>query len=151
MLWGVVLLFEVKRGSVRPRRALGACLIFGAAATRRTEANFYLSLRSLRVGFLPSCRSRPPRSAASGLVVVVRGTQRRARFRLALGTGTLPVVWFFQYSGGARPQWGGRYVLLSGVLLAIVGVVVLARRPAVLGALLALSVAVTGGGAAYLS
>jgi hypothetical protein len=39
-----------------------------------------------------------------------------------MALASLPVVWVFQYSGGAVPQWGGRYVLTSGLVLAAVGV-----------------------------
>jgi hypothetical protein len=64
----------------------------------------------------------------------------------------LPLVWLFQFSGGAAPQWGGRYVLTTGALLAVAGVVILARagRVAVV-ALVVLGLAVTGCGVAWLS
>ena len=41
----------------------------------------------------------------------------------------LPVVWFTEFLGGAGPQWGGRYLLCSGLLLAVVGVVESAALP----------------------
>ncbi len=31
----------------------------------------------------------------------------------------VPVVWVFQFTGGANPQWGGRYLLVTGTLLAV--------------------------------
>ncbi|MBX3314771.1 MAG: hypothetical protein KF906_10665 [Actinobacteria bacterium] len=42
----------------------------------------------------------------------------------------LPLVWAFQYVGGAGPQWGGRYVLASAFLLSVVGAVRLAGSEA---------------------
>ena len=64
---------------------------------------------------------------------------------------SLPLVWAFQYSGGAGPQWGGRYTLLSGALLAIVAVVVLEGRRTALVAVLLVSALVTAFGLAWLS
>ena len=64
---------------------------------------------------------------------------------------SLPVVWLFQYSGRCRPQWGGRYVLLSGVLLAVAGVVVLRHRRVALVAVVVVSLLVTGCGVVWLS
>ena len=53
--------------------------------------------------------------------------------------------------GGAGPQWGGRYVLLSGVLLAVVGIVVTARRAALVATIAACRCVVTGCGVVWLS
>jgi hypothetical protein len=63
----------------------------------------------------------------------------------------LPLVWMFQYTGGAGPQWAGRYVLTSGWLLVVLGVVH-ARRliPWVRTGLIVLSVAVTAFGGLWL-
>lgn len=36
---------------------------------------------------------------------------------LVLALTPLPLVWFFQYPGAAAPQWGGRYILATGLLL----------------------------------
>ena len=56
-----------------------------------------------------------------GLVLAWRDARRRLLAAIALLA--LPGVWMLQYTGGAGPQWGGRYVLLTGLLLAIVGIV----------------------------
>jgi hypothetical protein len=59
-------------------------------------------------------RRRPLRdgdSAASGWVVA------------AVALLAVPLVWAFQYVGGAGPQWGARYALPSSILLAVLGVV----------------------------
>jgi hypothetical protein len=70
----------------------------------------------------------------------------------AIALLALPLVWLFQYSGGAFPQWGGRYVLVSGVLLAVAGSTGVRRlvRPAAV-AVVALAVAVTATGVAWTS
>ncbi|MDZ7673567.1 MAG: hypothetical protein U5K30_00635 [Acidimicrobiales bacterium] len=52
---------------------------------------------------------------------------RRAGIVTVVAVVSLPIVWAFQLLGGAGPQWGGRYVLLSGFLLGVVGVVTLCR------------------------
>ncbi len=36
---------------------------------------------------------------------------------LILAVAPLPLVWFFQFPGAAAPQWGGRYILATGLLL----------------------------------
>jgi len=77
--------------------------------------------------------------------------EQRSRLTILFAVVSLPVVWLFQYQGGARPQWGGRYVLLSGVLLAVAGLVVLRHRRAALVATVVLSVFVTGCGVVWLS
>jgi hypothetical protein len=61
-------------------------------------------------------------------------------------------VWWFQYSGGAGPQWGGRYLLVSGSLLAVGAAVVLSGVPgAARWMVLGLAVLVTAAGVAWLS
>jgi hypothetical protein len=63
----------------------------------------------------------------------------------------LPLVWAFQFPGGAAPQWGGRYILTTGFLLAVLGVVALPRLPsAIRVGFVALSVGVTAFGVAWL-
>ena len=80
-------------------------------------------------GFVPGLLPAAP-LAAFGLVVTWWLRDRPAvRYVAALAVFSLPLVWMFQYTGGAGPQWGGRYVLVSGLLLATVGVVGLDRIP----------------------
>jgi hypothetical protein len=88
--------------------------------------------------------------AVVGLVVA----HRRPEFRrpVAIALLTLPLVWLFQFGGGAAPQWGGRYELTSGVLLVVVAAVALERcawRGAV--AMIVAAAAVTGLGLAWLA
>jgi len=101
------------------------------------------------LGFLPGLL------VASPLVVVgLVAARRRPAFArpVAIALVALPVVWVFQYGGGANPQWGGRYELCSGILLAVVGCVALETTPwRVAAAALALAGAVTGAGLAWLS
>lgn len=40
---------------------------------------------------------------------------------------SLPAVWLFQYVGGAGPQWGARYALLSAFVLVVAGIAALPR------------------------
>ena len=62
-----------------------------------------------------------------GAVLAWRDARRRLLAVIALLA--LPGVWLLQYTGGAGPQWGGRYVLLTGFLLAVIGVVALEALP----------------------
>jgi hypothetical protein len=125
------------------RRVAVLGVAFGAAALLLT-----VRLRS-GLGFVPGMLVTSPLAVAGALTC---GSDRRFVRPALIALGALPLVWWFQYGGGANPQWGGRYVLCSGALLAVVGVVALARRgpralvlPALLAAL------VTGAGVAWLS
>lgn len=72
-----------------------------------------------------------PRSGPRGLVVT-------------MALAALPLVWAFQYVGGAGPQWGGRYTLASAVLLTAVGAPRLVEHFRLVGrGVLALSVGVS--------
>jgi hypothetical protein len=64
---------------------------------------------------------------AFGAVLAWHDARRRLLALVALLA--LPGVWLLQYTGGAGPQWGGRYVLLTGFLLAVIGVVALEALP----------------------
>jgi len=101
------------------------------------------------VGFIPGFLSASPLAAAG---IAVGWTVRRWRVVGLLALLALPVVWLFQFSGGAAPQWGGRYVLVTGTLLVIGAAVVLPAMPkAGRIALVALAVLVTASGLAWLS
>jgi hypothetical protein len=94
-------------------------------------------------GFVPGLLVASP-FAAAGLGVGWRVP--RAGALLAIALAALPVVWCTQYSGGAFPQWGGRYTLLSGALLAVIAVAALVSRPRALAAFLVVALAVTAFG-----
>jgi len=100
-------------------------------------------------GFVPGLIAATP-IAAVGLA---RGwSDVRTRVVLGFALLPLPLVWAYQYTGGAVPQWGGRYILPSAILLLVVGLCSLpalatwARAGAVV-----LAVAVTGFGLVWLS
>jgi hypothetical protein len=75
------------------------------------------------LGFVPGLFAAAPLAAAG--LAVAPGTAS-GRYVLGVAVGALPLVWAFQYLGGALPQWGGRYALASCALLVVLGVVVLA-------------------------
>ncbi len=108
----------------------------------------YVARFSIGLGFVPGLLTACP-LAAAGLALA--WSRRECRTPAVLAVGALPIVWVAQYSGNAKPQWGGRYELLSGVLLAVVAVVALRGRRAALITTVALSVAVTACGVAWLS
>jgi hypothetical protein len=95
-------------------------------------------------------------AAASGVTAPARAEPPATVVRwfvLAIAVGAIPIVLATQFRGGAAPQWAGRYLLTSGLLLAIVGWARLAtadhRRVA--AATAALAVATTGTGVAWLA
>ncbi|MBK9181325.1 MAG: hypothetical protein IPM45_17500 [Acidimicrobiales bacterium] len=103
---------------------------------------------ALGLGFVPGLL---PASAvaAAGLFGA-----RTSREHLLLGGGllALPAIWLLQWPGEQAPQWGGRYLLVSGALLVVVGANAIdragmRRAPAV--ALLAVAAAVTWYGLAW--
>jgi hypothetical protein len=102
------------------------------------------------LGFVPGLFAAFPVAAAA---FAVRGPAPGARVMVAAAVATLPVVWAFQFIGGAGPQWGGRYVLGSMFLLGVVGVVSLGQgdvpRPIAL-TVVAMSVVVNLFGAVWL-
>jgi hypothetical protein len=84
--------------------------------------------------------------------LTVAWTARRWRIAGAIAVSAMPLVWLAQYSGGANPQWGGRYLLVSGTLLVVGGAVILSATPGrARVAFVALGVFVTLGGVAWLS
>ena len=77
--------------------------------------------------------------------------RKDVRIITVMAVAALPLVWMFQYSGGAGPQWGGRYTLLSGALLLVAATVVLEGHRAALVATVMLAALVTGFGLTWLS
>jgi hypothetical protein len=104
------------RGGGRPLVAWAALAGAAALAVARFSAG---------LGFLPGMLVASPLAVAGLVAGWARTPTRRVA---AIAVGALPIVWLYQYRGGANPQWGGRYVLLSGVLLAVLGVVMLCER-----------------------
>gem|GEM_PF-1226077 len=137
--------------------ALAVVLLLAPEARRRrlgwvalgVAVLFYAASVGDGLGFLPGLLVASPLAVVGILVVHRRPSFRRP---VAVALGALPVVWFFQYGGGAHPQWGGRYELCSGLLLAIVAAVALETVPwRTVVAVVAVAGAVTGAGLAWLS
>ncbi len=100
-------------------------------------------------GFVPGALVAAP-VAALGAVAAWR--QRASLIPLLVALLVLPVVWRFEFPGGAVPQWGGRYVLPTMLLLVVVGCSCLGAVDRRLAAtLVALSVLITGVGVGWLS
>ncbi|MGZ4681643.1 MAG: hypothetical protein ACXV8G_04210 [Acidimicrobiales bacterium] len=109
----------------------------------------YLFRFSTGLGFVPGLVATTPLAVAG---VVLGWSRPRAKLFLAFALVPLPLVFFFQFPGGAAPQWAGRYILTTGTILAAVGVACLPRLEQwVRRFLLGLSVAVTVFGLAWLS
>ena len=89
---------------------------------------------------------------AIGAFAGAKVVRRRAVLPLAIAVGAVPIVLLTQYRGGAAPQWGGRYLLPSGLLLTVIAVANLRMlaKP-VARAMVAFAVAVTGFGVAWLA
>ncbi len=83
--------------------------------------------------------------AGVGLACGVRRRDPEALIVMVVALGSLPLVWAVQFTGGALPQWGGRYILLSGWALMTIAVSHLeSRSPEYLRAIAGVGLAVTG-------
>jgi len=122
------------------RRSLPAALAAGALVLARTAAG---------LDFVPGMLVATPPAAVGVAVAWKRG--RVGHYITLVAVASLPLVWAFQFAGGAGPQWGGRYILLSGFLLGVVGIVAIADAPvAIRNSVVALSVLVTALGMAWM-
>jgi len=123
----------------------------GGVAAVGVAALYGLRLAS-GTDFVPGLFAAAP-LATIGLALGWHDRNRWSRPVLAIGVLAIPLVWAFQFLGGMTAQWGGRYLLVSGALLTVVGTVALATRlprAAQVGAL-ALAAAVTVFGLTWLS
>jgi hypothetical protein len=138
----LALLLLVARAAATPAgRRVATVALAGAAL-------LYATRFAKGLGFVPGLVAAAP-LAGLGLAYGWRG---RPRPVTVFAAGVLPAVWALQYTGGAPPQWGGRYLLLSGLVLGVVGVAALGRLDALARAgFVALAVAVTGFGLAWTS
>jgi hypothetical protein len=67
-----------------------------------------------------------------------------SRFSIIIAVAPLPILLAVQFTAGAAFQWGGRYVLLTGVVLAVAAIALLGPRyPRFLAAAIAGSLAIT--------
>lgn len=126
----------------------------GVAVAALAGAGALLALRVVvdGLGFVPGLLPAAPLAAAAVAVLHRRGTvrcddglaHRTAIIVSVTAVAAMPVVLAAQFRGGAAPQWGGRYLLVSGALLAVVGWALLSERPVpVQAAWAALAVGVT--------
>jgi hypothetical protein len=108
---------------------------------------YVLNVTSHGLGFVPGFLMAMPLGAVA---LALAWRDRNATLICAIALLAVPLVWLFQYSGGALPQWGGRYVLPTAFLLSVMGIAMLSeiRRPTS-WFLLGLSVAVTLMGVAW--
>ena len=109
----------------------------------------YLYRLASGLGFVPGLVATTPVAVAG---VVLGWREPRVRLAVALAVAPLPLVFLFQFPGGAAPQWAGRYILTTGVILAAVGMARLDRVERwVRTLLIVLSVGVTVFGVGWLS
>lgn len=141
---------------------LGGAVVLGVLAAVRAErrddrtfarfalaavAAVYLADAVGDLGFVPGLFVAFPLA-----VLGVQWTSRspNARTAIQISLISLPIVYLFQFLGGAGPQWGGRYTLASAVLLGVVGLTdIRGRHPMVCRGVLALTCAVTILGVAF--
>jgi hypothetical protein len=109
-----------------------------------------LVLMSDGLGFVPGLVPATPFAAAG--VVALRRANPASRILGASALVALPLVWSTQWLGGALPQWGGRYILTSGLVLGALGVAAAARSiPAARWTVTACAVVITLFGVTWLS
>ena len=87
---------------------IGCCALVGLYLLRFAEG----------LGFVPSLVAATP---FAGVGLALGWRSRPARLPMAVAVLSLTVVWALQYTGGAAPQWGGRYILTAGLVLGAVG------------------------------
>jgi len=139
----LVLLVVLARAAPSPGRT-------GIAAVAAAGVGVVYALRFADgFGFVPGLVAATP-FAALGLAWAWRSTDMRLLALAALVA--LPLVWAFQFPGGAAPQWAGRYILVSGFLLGVLGLASLHRIPRWSGlTFAAAALAVTGFGLGWLA
>ncbi|MGH9179634.1 MAG: hypothetical protein ACRD0N_13900 [Acidimicrobiales bacterium] len=109
----------------------------------------YLDRFDLGFGFIPSLLGAAP-LVAVGLALGWGPTG--GRYLLGVSLLALPLVWATQFQGGAAPQWGARYLLVSGLAMAVLGAVNLVTLASWARAfLVGLTVVVTGFGLIWTS
>ncbi len=89
-----------------------------------TAAALYLTRFMSGWGFVPGFLAAAPLALVGVFAAFDHTFPRRAVVVAAVGS--LPLVWAFQYVGGAAPQWGGRYQLPASTVLVVAGVVAVA-------------------------
>jgi hypothetical protein len=107
----------------------------------------FLRLVTFGPTFVPGMLAAVP-AAGLGISALLRD---RNRAIAVLVLGPIPLVWATQYPGAAEAQWAGRYILTSGVVLAVYGSVVVSRtKPKLVIGFLAANVFMSVLGISYL-
>jgi hypothetical protein len=100
-------------------------------------------------GFVPGLMATAPFAAVA---LAFAPANRDARQVMIVAMGAPVLVWSFQYTGGAVPQWGGRYLLPSCLLLVALGIVAGFRMPRqAFTGFVAASIVLTGFGLIWMS
>jgi hypothetical protein len=146
-LFGALTVALVGSAALALRSAERRLRLLGAAAAGAAFLVYLLRFGS-GLGFVPGLLVASP-LAAAGLFVAWR--DRRTRAPALVACAALPLVWVAQYTGSMWPQWGGRYVLISGVLLAVCACAVLRTAPRALLTICLLAGFVTGAGLVWLN
>jgi hypothetical protein len=136
-----------------------AALVYSRRSKERVAAGLLVVAGALQglailsgLNFVPGMLVAAP-IAVVGVVWWPRAGSVGARYSLAVAVTSLPLVWLFQFLGGAGPQWAGRYALSSCILLVALGVAALHRsdsRVLAVG-LIGLSALVTTSGVLWLA
>ena len=141
MALGALALLDGRRSSSRLGTSVAVGALVGAAL-------LFLVRFEHGVGFIPGMLVASP-LAVVGLVAARR--DRTSARLAAIALLAMPLVWLFRYGGGANAEWGGRYVLVSGVIFAVIGIRALARRgTAALATFAVASLLLTGCGVGWL-
>jgi hypothetical protein len=134
----IITLFALRPVSAAEALLLGgltAALVAGAIvldrrgdATRaRVVLGMAVALHLITVlgglGFVPGLLAAAP--VAIGGLLLIPGSAS-GRYAWCVAVVALPIVWAFQFLGGAGPQWGDRYGLATSAILVTLGVVGLA-------------------------
>ncbi len=99
---------------------LGAVAVAVLAVARRypvawiAAAGLYVVRATQGLGFIPGALAAVPAAAGA------RPTSLRAHVVALTAVIAVPMVWLVQWRGQLLPQWGGRYLLLTGALLLVV-------------------------------
>lgn len=168
---GLVTTFGLPAGSTQATILVGVAamaiaayaVVRGRSNRRRAPSNIlavlmvclvllYVIPISGGLGFIPSIIGAAPLAMLGAVALWWAPPNPPSRVIGWIALAALPMVWAFQWTGGAGPQWGGRYVMTSMFLLVVAGVVALPKlRKPIPQVLIGLSVAVTVFGLAWLS
>lgn len=145
VLLAAVVVIVVARGG-RTGRSLDRPLLIGLLGC---AALLYVGTFAGGLGWVSGIAGAAPLAAAGAALAWNHPIRRAATITVLVA---LPVVWAFQWTGGAGPQWAGRYVLTTMFVLVVVAVVALPSLKApVPQALVGLSIAVTVFGLTWMS